>query len=76
MLEKMKEIKMSKYAKRVAELLAAGMTLVAAQAQAAVDVSGVVTEISGSAAPIALIGGATLLVLVGIKVYHWVRRAM
>lgn len=41
-----------------------------------VDVSGVVTAIEGAAAPIALIGGAVLLILVGIKVYKWVRRAM
>lgn len=41
-----------------------------------VDVSGVVTAIEGAAAPIAAIGGAVLLVLVGIKVYKWVRRAM
>ena len=41
-----------------------------------VDVSGVVTAIEGAAAPIAAIGGAVLLILVGIKVYKWVRRAM
>lgn len=40
------------------------------------DVSAVVTEISGSAAPIAAVGAAGLLVLVGIKVFKWVRRAM
>lgn len=43
---------------------------------AAVDVTAVVAEISGAAAPIALIGSAVLIVLVGIKVYKWVRRAM
>lgn len=43
---------------------------------AAVDVSAVVTEIGGAAAPIASIGAAVLLVLVGIKVFKWVRRAM
>lgn len=42
----------------------------------AIDVTGVVTEISGAAAPIAAIGGAVLLVVVGIKVYKWVRAAM
>lgn len=41
-----------------------------------VDVGGVVTAIEGAAGPIALIGGAVLLVLVGIKIYKWVRRAM
>lgn len=43
---------------------------------AAPDVTGVVTEISGAAAPIAAIGGAVLVVMVGIKVFKWVRRAM
>lgn len=41
-----------------------------------VDVSAVVTAIAGAAAPIASIGAAVLLILVGIKVYKWVRRAM
>ena len=41
-----------------------------------VDVSSVVSAIEGAAAPIAAIGAAVLLVLVGIKVYKWVRRAM
>lgn len=41
-----------------------------------VDVSSVVTAIEGAATPIAAIGAAVLLVLVGIKVYKWVRRAM
>ena len=41
-----------------------------------VDVSDVVTAIEGAAAPIAAIGAAVLVVMVGIKVYKWVRRAM
>jgi hypothetical protein len=41
-----------------------------------VDVTPVVTAIQGAAAPIAQIGAAVLIVLVGIKVYKWVRRAM
>jgi Bacteriophage coat protein B. len=41
-----------------------------------VDVSGVTSAIEGAAGPIAAIGGAVLIVLVGIKVYKWVRRAM
>lgn len=48
----------------------------AAGAGGGVDVSGVVSAIGAAAGPIALIGGAVLLVLVGIKVYKWVRRAM
>ena len=45
-------------------------------AHAAIDVSGVVTEISGTLAPIALIGAAVLLVIVAIKAFKWVRQAM
>lgn len=41
-----------------------------------VDVSSVVSGIEAAAAPIAAIGAAVLLILVGIKVYKWVRRAM
>lgn len=41
-----------------------------------VDVSGVVSAIDAAVGPIGLIGGAVLLVLVAIKVYKWVRRAM
>lgn len=43
---------------------------------AAVDVSGVVSAIEAAATPIGLIGAAVLIVLVAIKVYKWVRRAM
>lgn len=41
-------------------------------AAADVDVSAVVTAVSGAAAPIAAIGGAVLVVKVGGKVYEWV----
>ncbi|RJN05313.1 methyltransferase [Xanthomonas vasicola] len=41
-----------------------------------VDVGDVVAAIKAAAGPIAAIGGAVLTVLVGIKVYKWVRRAM
>ena len=48
----------------------------AAASGGGVDVSAVVTAIQGAAAPIASIGAAVLIVMVGIKVYKWVRRAM
>lgn len=56
----------------------AGAVLLGASglASAAVDVTEVVTEIEGAAGPIAAIGAAVLIVMVGIKVYKWVRRAM
>ncbi len=43
---------------------------------AAVDVTAVVTDIGAQAAPIALVGAAVLILLVGIKAFKWVRRAM
>lgn len=55
-----------------AVLLAAAAT----SANAAIDVSGVVTEISGTLLPIGLIGAGVLLIIVGIKAFKWVRSAM
>lgn len=52
------------------------MAMVSLPAAAAVDVTAVTTEIAAAAIPIAAIGAAVLLILVGIKVYQWVRRAM
>lgn len=43
---------------------------------AAVDVDDVVTDIGAQVASVALIGGAVLLLLVAIKAFKWVRRAM
>lgn len=45
-------------------------------ANAAVDVAAVVTEIGTAVAPIGAIGAAVLLVIVATKIYKWVRRAM
>lgn len=66
---------------KVAALVAVGTAAVAsapafASGGGGVDVGTVVSAIQGAAAPIAAIGGAVLTVLVGIKVYKWVRRAM
>lgn len=41
-----------------------------------VDVTSVVDAIEAAATPIGLIGGGVLIVMVTIKVYKWVRRAM
>ncbi len=43
---------------------------------AAVDVTDVVADIALQAAPVAAIGAAVLLLIVGIKAFKWVRRAM
>lgn len=56
-------------------LVAAGL-VPAVSFAAAPDVTAVVTEIGGAAVPIASIGAAVLLIMVGIKVFKWVRRAM
>lgn len=58
------------------KLLALALLAPAYAFAAAPDVSDVVDEIGGSVAPIVAIGGAVLLVLVAIKVFKWVRRAM
>lgn len=58
-------------------LLAAGVLALSSGAQAAaIDVTAVVTEIGAQAAPIAAIGSAVLLLVVGIKAFQWVRRAL
>jgi hypothetical protein len=67
------------FKKYVLPLLFAGLSLlgfVQSASAAAPDVTAVVTEIGGAATPIAAIGAAVLLVIVGIKVFKWVRRAM
>lgn len=63
------------YAKRVAQYLAAGMTLAAAQAQAAVDAA-VTTAISTASADAAILGGLVLAVMVGIAAFKWLRRTV
>ena len=58
-------------------LVAAGVLAATVSARAAaIDVAAVVTDISAQAAPIALIGGAVLVVYVGIKAFRWVRGAL
>lgn len=57
-------------------VVAASMVSAGSAFAAAPDVEAVVTEITAAATPIAAIGSAVLLVMVGIKVFKWVRRAM
>lgn len=68
---KVNEMKYGKNAFLLA--LAAGAS--ASQA-AAIDVTETVTDIAAQAAPIALIGGAVLLIVVGVKAFKWVRSAL
>lgn len=58
-------------------LVAAGvLTIVGSANAAAVDVTAVTSDIAAQAAPIAAIGAAVLLIYVGVKAFHWVRRAL
>jgi hypothetical protein len=70
------KMKNSNFNRRVAQLTAAGMSLTAAMAQAAVDTTGLVTEVGTAGTAVAAVGAAVLLVMVGIKVYKWVQRSL
>lgn len=56
----------------------AGATLLAlaTAANAAIDVTAVVTAVADLAAPVGLIGAAVLLIIVAIKGFKMVRRAL
>ena len=43
---------------------------------AAIDVTAVVTDIGAQVAPITLIGGGVLLIMVAVKAFKWVRSAL
>lgn len=66
---------MNKFA-RVLVPASAALTALAARAADAVDVSGVVATIQAQASPIALIGGAVLVIIVGVMAFKWVRSAL
>lgn len=53
-----------------------GALIAASASNAAIDTTAIVSEISGLATPIAAIGAAVLLILVGIKGWKLIRRAM
>lgn len=58
-------------------LLAVGvLSAVGAAQAAAIDVTSTVTEIAAQAAPIALIGGGVLAIMVAVKAFKWVRAAL
>lgn len=63
--------------KRSIALLGAPLALAAGSASAAaISVTDVVTDIGAQAAPVGLIGSAVLLLIVGIKAFKWVRKAL
>ena len=58
-------------------LVAVGSLAVAGASQAAgIDVGAVVSSIGDQAAPIGLIGGAVLAIVVAVKAFKWVRAAL
>ena len=67
---------MNRFLKVAAGVAAGGMALAANATSSAVDVTSVVTSIGDQATSVAAIGGAVLLLFVGIKAFKWVRRAL
>ncbi|ACT52155.1 major capsid protein [Methylovorus glucosotrophus] len=65
--------KVNLYSRKVAAYLAVGMTLAAAQAQAAIDVSAVTEKLGEGETAVAAIGGAILVVWAIKKVYSMIR---
>lgn len=57
-------------------LVGAGLMSVATASFAAVDVTAVVAEVTAAHVPVALVGAAVLTLMVGIKVYRWVNKAL
>lgn len=58
-------------------LIGAGaLALAGASQAAAVDVTGVVSEISAQIPSVVAIGAAVLMVVVAVKAFQWVRRAL
>lgn len=58
-------------------LVAAGVLAVVGSANAAaLDVTAVADAISGTVAPITTIGSGTLLIIVALKTFMWIRQAI
>ena len=58
-------------------LVAAGVFAATASANAAaIDVTGVVSDIAAQAAPVGLVGVAVLTIYAAVKAFKWVRAAM
>lgn len=63
---------------RLPAMLAASMLALSALPAnaAAIDVAAVVTDIAAQAVPVGLIGMAVFLILVAVKGFKWVRKAL
>lgn len=57
-------------------VLALALGIAAPASAAGIDVTSVVTTISDQLTPIGLVGAAVLSLIVAIKAYKWVRRAL
>lgn len=62
--------------RRLAAIAAASALALAGNAHAAIDVTGVVSEIGDTITPVGAIGSAVLLVVVAVAAFKWVRRAI
>lgn len=60
----------------VLAIAALSVATLPAHAAGGIDVSAVVADIGASAAPVALIGSAVLLIFVAVKAFKWVRAAL
>lgn len=63
---------------KATRFLVPGLGLIGAASAnaAAVDVAAVVTDIGAQAGPVGLIGAAVLILMVAIKAFMWVRKAL
>lgn len=75
-VEVMENTQKTKQNRFVPAAVGTGALIAASVSNAAIDTTAIVTEISDLATPVAAIGGAILLILVGIKGWKLIRRAM
>lgn len=62
--------------KKIALALTGALAVAAGSANAAVDVTAVTAEITGASPAVVGIGSAVLVLIVGIKVYKYIRGAI
>lgn len=75
-VEVMENTQKTKKSRFMPAVIGAGSLAVASASNAAIDTTEVVSEISGLGTAVAAIGGAILLILVAIKGWKLIRRAM
>ena len=75
-VEVMENTQKTKTNRFIPAAVGAAALIAASASNAAIDTTDIVSEIGGLATPIAAIGAAILLILVGIKGWKLIRRAM